>query len=143
MPGRHAPSLGRQPFEFVTVRAGGFARADPSDFAEHFRGPAGAATFHNLGGDALLVSPTGEPVLAPGAARKGYGHLAAFCRNAPESQHEALWAAVGAAMQDPRVGDGPVWLSTEGSGVPWLHVRLDSRPKYYHHGPYRAAPAVA
>mmetsp|Transcript_9405 Transcript_9405/g.21189 ORF Transcript_9405/g.21189 Transcript_9405/m.21189 type:complete len:541 (+) Transcript_9405:444-2066(+) len=29
----------------------------------------------------------------------------------------------------------PVWLSTSGMGVPWLHVRLDSSPKYYtYHG---------
>ncbi|MFY0533025.1 DUF6940 family protein [Nannocystis pusilla] len=31
-----------------------------------------------------------------------------------------------------------VWLSTSGSAVPWLHVRLDARPKYYVFGPYRA-----
>ncbi|MGI9175867.1 MAG: DUF6940 family protein [Rhodothermales bacterium] len=24
-----------------------------------------------------------------------------------------------------------MWLSTAGGGVSWLHVRLDSRPKYY------------
>jgi hypothetical protein len=24
-----------------------------------------------------------------------------------------------------------VWLNTEGTGVSWLHVRVDSRPKYY------------
>ncbi len=34
----------------------------------------------------------------------------------------------------------PVWLSTAGAGVSWLHVRLDDRPKYYGHGPYRTAP---
>ena len=25
----------------------------------------------------------------------------------------------------------PVWLSTSGMGVAWLHFRLDQRPKYY------------
>jgi len=40
------------------------------------------------------------------------------------------------AMQS-RIGDRVVWLSTAGAGVPWLHVRLDDRPKYYHYGPYR------
>jgi hypothetical protein len=29
------------------------------------------------------------------------------------------------------------WLSTAGMGVPWLHVRLDDRPKDYGHRPYR------
>jgi hypothetical protein len=39
-----------------------------------------------------------------------------------------------------RVGRQPVWLSTAGAGVAWLHVRLDDRPKYYGHGPYRQRP---
>ena len=38
---------------------------------------------------------------------------------------------------DSRVGARPIWLSTAGHGVAWLHVRLDSRPKYYLHAPYR------
>jgi len=32
----------------------------------------------------------------------------------------------------------PTWLSTAGGGVAWLHVRLDTRPKYYRYNPYRA-----
>ena len=82
----------------------------------------------------------GDPKLAPGAARAAYGHLAAFCRAAPESQRVAVWQAVGEALHGMLGGAAasapPVWLSTEGSGVPWLHVRLDSRPKYYHHRKY-------
>jgi hypothetical protein len=31
------------------------------------------------------------------------------------------------------------WVSTAGTGVPWLHVRRDTRPKYDRHAPYRAA----
>ena len=130
-----------QPFEFVVVRAGGFSRANPSDFAEHFGDEPGASTFQNLGGDATLVAPTGEPVLGPGERRAAFGHLAVFCRSAPETQHVAVWQAVGAAMHAlTSIPEGrPVWLNTEGSGVPWVHVRLDSRPKYYHHRPFKQA----
>merc|ERR1711957_1156939 len=32
----------------------------------------------------------------------------------------------------------PVWVSTAGSGVSWLSIRLDSRPKYYHHSAYNS-----
>jgi len=32
------------------------------------------------------------------------------------------------------------WLSTSGLGIAWLHVRLDERPKYYTHAPYRSPP---
>ena len=144
------------PFECVTIRAGTFARANPSSFAEHFHAGAGTATFLSLGRDATLVAPTGLVdagrvgaglVGAPGEARASYGHIAAFCRGASENQHLALWQAVGTALaaHTSAPGGRPVWLSTEGSGVPWLHVRLDSRPKYYHHQPYTlytAAPST-
>jgi hypothetical protein len=131
------------PFECVTIRASTFARANPANFAEHFNAGMGAATFLSLGGDATLVAPTGLVgaglvgaglVGAPGEARASYGHIAAFCRGASESQHLAVWQAVGAALaaHNSASGGRPVWLSTEGSGVPWLHIRMDSRPKYYH-----------
>merc|ERR1712241_203055 len=29
-----------------------------------------------------------------------------------------------------------IWVNTDGRSVHWLHVRLDSRPKYYRHSPY-------
>jgi hypothetical protein len=65
-----------------------------------------------------------------------YGHLAAFVRLAPEDQRHALWQSVGNAMV-LRLGTRPVWLSTAGAGVSWLHVRLDDRPKYYGFGSYK------
>jgi hypothetical protein len=122
-----------RPFEFVLLDSPDLAgRPDPKAFAGHFgAAPAsGVVVFPNLGGDALLVVPC--PLAAPSA----YGHLAAFVREAPEPQRHALWEAVGAAMTR-QLGARPLWLSTAGAGVPWLHVRLDDRPKYYGHAPYR------
>jgi hypothetical protein len=122
-----------RPFEFVLLDCPGLAcRPDPAAFAAHFAGANEAAVvqFPNLGGDAILVVP------CPQAAPSAYGHLAAFVREAPESQRHALWQAVGEALAG-RVGAKPVWLSTAGAGVSWLHVRLDDRPKYYGFEPYR------
>ena len=121
-----------RPFECVLLDRPGLAsRPEPEAFAEHFAGAEeGVVSFANLGGDAVLVVPC--PVAAPSA----YGHLAAFVRLAPEGQRHALWRSVGEAMAR-RVGAKPVWLSTAGAGVSWLHVRLDDRPKYYGYGPYR------
>jgi hypothetical protein len=121
-----------RPFEFVLLDSPGLARRpDPESFAAHYaEGNAGVAVFPNLGGDAILVVPC--PVAEPSA----YGHLAAFVRLAPEPQWHALWQSVGEAMAR-RVGTKPVWLSTAGAGVSWLHVRLDDRPKYYGFEPYR------
>ncbi len=128
-----------QPFEFVLLDSPDLARRpDPKAFAEHFAAAeAGITVFSNLGGDAIMVVPS--PVADPSA----YGHLAAFVRHAPELQRHALWQSVGEAMAR-RVAVRPVWLSTAGSGVSWLHVRLDDRPKYYGYGPYRqGAPDAA
>ncbi len=121
-----------RPFEFVLLDSPSLARrADPNAFASHFTdSQTGVVTFPNLSGDALMVVPC--PVTGPAA----YGHLAAFVRHAPEQQRHALWQAVGAAMAQ-RVGRKPVWLSTAGAGVAWLHIRLDNRPKYYGHSAYR------
>jgi len=49
-----------------------------------------------------------------------------------------FWKLVGGAMER-RLGPRPVWLSTAGGGVAWLHVRLDDRPKYYGYAQYRNA----
>lgn len=120
-------------FEFVVVDSPELDTApDPAPFAEHFRRSPGESvlTFANLGGDAELIVP------APHGPESAYTHLAAFVRNAPTGQQHDLWKAVGRAMAR-RVGRHPVWLSTAGGGVAWLHVRLDDRPKYYAHAPYR------
>ena len=121
-----------RPFEFVLLDSPGLAEhPDPSPFREHFaQADDGVVVFSNLGGDATLVVPC--PLAEPHA----YGHLASFVRLAPEAQQHALWQAVGNAVQK-RLGSQPVWLSTAGGGVSWLHVRLDDRPKYYGHQPCR------
>jgi hypothetical protein len=121
-------------FEFVVLASPGLARRpDRDSFADQFfrAGPEpDVITFDNLGRNAVLVVP------APLADDKHYPHLGAFVRSAPARQRDRLWQAVGDAMQQ-RLSDRPVWLSTAGAGVSWLHVRLDDTPKYYHHAPYR------
>jgi hypothetical protein len=52
-----------------------------------------------------------------------------------KDQVRALWRATAETLLD-RISDTPTWLSTAGLGVIWLHLRLDSRPKYYSHRPY-------
>jgi hypothetical protein len=127
-----------QAFVCVALDSPSLARApEPEAFAAHFARSPGAPVveFSNLGGDAILVVPT------PAADPSAYGHLGAFVRQAPAAQHVALWAQVGAAMER-RLGPRPVWLSTAGAGVSWLHVRLDDKPKYYGHAPFRGAPGA-
>ena len=123
-----ARTLGR-PFECVAIDSPALAAMtpEPEAFAAHFGGAA-VADFANLGGDAHLV--------APAPAGGSYPHLAAFLRGAPSTQRQALWQRVGAAAA-ARLSERPLWISSCGLGVAWLHVRLDQRPKYYRYGPYR------
>ena len=123
-------TLGRD-FEFVLLRCDSLVRpVDASAFKSYFENGSEVVSFPNLGRNAEMVvpCPVGDP--------ENYGHLASFSRNAPEAQLHQLWHHVAVAM-DTRVSDRPVWLSTAGMGVSWLHVRLDDRPKYYGYSPYR------
>lgn len=110
--------------------------ADMTPFSAQFdRQPdASVITFRNLGGDALLVVP------APLAEAEAYPHLAAFLRRAPRDQVGALWQTTAACMLE-NLSASPTWLSTAGLGVCWLHLRLDTRPKYYRYMPYKSDPS--
>jgi hypothetical protein len=122
-----------RPFEFVLLDSPELAiDPDPAAFAGHFvaAAPGEVVEFPNLGGDAILVAPCPDDPISD------FGHIAAYLRHAPEAQQHSLWKTVGAAMQR-RLDSRPVWLSTAGGGVAWLHVRLDDRPKYYGYAPYR------
>ncbi len=118
------------PFACVLAEAHGLAEGlpDPSPFQGQLPGPVN--TFWNLGHDAVLIAPA-----PPGP----FGHLSAFCRNAPSHLQASFWKAVGQGILDwwARTPE-PLWLNTSGLGVAWLHARLDQRPKYYTHAPYRS-----
>ena len=117
-----------RPFDHQLIDSPALARvrADPGAFKGHLGRPAN--TFRNLGGSSALVAPS---------ATGDYPHLLAFLRSAPDAQIQALWTAVADAVD---AWEGPLYLSTSGLGVYWLHVRLDPRPKYFTHRPYRATP---
>jgi hypothetical protein len=126
------------PFEYVTVPAPHLEHIDPdphtfeASIGGDRRGSGGAATFQNLGGDSTLVSPCEDARAVATHERGQYAHIAAFARGASAEQAAAFWRAVADAVEqmlDQR-GMDPLWVSTEGSGVSWLHVRLDPRPKY-------------
>jgi hypothetical protein len=123
-----------QPFEFVVIDSPSLnTTPDQTAFAEYFRSTkqgSDVASFNNLGGDAILVVP------CPVVKNSAYGHIGTFLRNAPRAQIHQLWRMIGESMEQ-RIGSKPVWLNTAGAGVAWLHVRLDDRPKYYHHKEYR------
>lgn len=112
------------------------ALPDIASFGEHLnsgRGTTEVRTFLNWGGDARLIVPC-EP-----KAKIDYAHLIAFLKNAPPAQRDTLFRDVGVhVLRHLETSDEPVWVSTAGMGVSWLHVRLDKRPKYYRTDSFRA-----
>ncbi|MEM0980012.1 MAG: hypothetical protein AAGH78_07040 [Cyanobacteria bacterium P01_H01_bin.58] len=131
------PSSLHAPWEWVTVSAPSLAQVepDPRPFNRYLNAARQemVTTFPNLGGDALLVVPCQQGEF------QTYAHLASFLRAAPTDQIHRLWQILGQTVQQHLVGRGdrPLWVSTSGLGVYWLHIRLDDRPKYYTYRPYR------
>ena len=125
-----------QRFQFVLLNSPGFVRRSTDyetfqPFYEADKSDSGILAFKNLGKDATLIVP------APRTDQDAYGHLADFVRLAPSTQVDQLWKTVGESVST-RIGDQPLWLSTAGGGVAWLHVRIDDRPKYYGYAPFRS-----
>lgn len=125
-------TLQRQ-FEFVVHSAPkAFSRPDRETFQSYFNteeAPDGIVAFENLGRDALLIVPS------PYRKDADYTGLCEFLREAPLSQQRALWQELSRHARS-RVSDRPMWMSVAGGGVAWLHLRLDSIPKYYRYEPY-------
>ena len=124
-----------QSFEFVLIDSPWLDRSqDAIPFKGHFKkaGDQEVLVFNNLGGDATLIVP------APINNDANYAHFAAFLRTATDSQKDQLFQVIAQTLSN-RLVDKPIWLNTAGGGVDWLHVRLDSRPKYYAHQPYRTS----
>ena len=120
-----------RPFECVIINSPELDISSDADaFADYFS-DKDVVAFPNLGKDAWLVAP------CPKAEISAYSHLATFSRNAPDHQNQALWQRVGCLVAT-HLDNTPKWLNTAGGGVAWLHIRLDNRPKYYCHSPYRS-----
>ncbi len=122
-----------RPFEFVIHNSPGIdLPPDPGPFRQYFKSSdvePEIAVFNNLGNDAKLIAP------APLQQDLNYSHIGVFTDEAPIRQQHRLWQRVGEVTKE-LISDDPLWLNTAGGGVAWLHVRLDSRPKYYRYAPY-------
>ena len=121
------------PFECVLVQIPPRPRRpDRRSFATYFDPNGdnhGIVTFANLSRDALLVVPS------PIRPEDEYIELANFLTQASEQQVHALWRVLGQSIMK-RLNDQPLWVSVAGGGVAWLHLRLDTYPKYYRYREY-------
>lgn len=126
----------QQDFEFVLVNSTALprGRANKRAFQAYFDQHPNEQilSFPNLSGDAQMVVPT------PQSSLQNYAHLANVVRNAPDNQLDELWRKIGEEYEKMLNQERPRWLSTAGLGVSWLHIRIDSRPKYYRFRAYKS-----
>ena len=82
-------------------------------------------SFKNISGDSTLIVPCPD-------ANKNYAHLGLFNKNATNSKKLELWKKVAEEISKiiKNNKDKEIYLNTHGYGVPYLHVRIDSTPKY-------------
>jgi hypothetical protein len=78
----------------------------------------------NLSGDTVLVVPMPKK-------NKNFSNLKEFIDNATLAQQKALWKRVVTVARKLMKNNKYVWISTHGLGVPYLHVRVSTIPKYY------------
>lgn len=122
-----------QEYECNVLNSAFLAQKSPDfhTFSSYFKRNREVVSFKNSGNDAQLIVP------CPNDGHPGYTHIGTFIREAPESQVQKLWERTGREMLDI-IGEEPRWLSTSGLGVFWLHIRIDSVPKYYQTEEYKS-----
>jgi len=132
-----------RPFEFIIVNSPHLKniRPDTGSFREHFRRNAGKllSIFKNLGGDSILIAP--NPPVKNGDFDYNSDRLYRCSSIGPfiklssteeeNEQVDLMLSTIGKQGLEAGGKNYKTYISTEGSGVSWLHVRFDPRPKYY------------
>lgn len=95
-------------------------------FEEHIKKSTNeyVTSFPNLNKDTILVVPMPKE-------GKNYATYKDFVDNAPEIQQQEFWKQVATIAENKMHEVGRVWVSAHGLGVPYLHIRVCSMPKYY------------
>ena len=151
----NSQNFDQKSFEFVIVKSSTlqFRRAEKEDFKDYFTEDEKvlAVGFENLGKDAFLIAPN------PWSTSKLdiYSHLGSFMKKGSKGnfsiffiikpyissiteQLKGFWKLASKIFLEEikRKASKNIWLSTAGDGVAWLHLRMDTRPKYYQYVPY-------
>lgn len=120
-------NLLHQSYECIILRSQPLERLAINEraFKNYIYSSKQVADFMNLGKNARLVIPTKK------SDAEIYNHFGKFIRLAEDGQILALFKRVGKVVQEEIKKQDYIWLNTAGLGVIWLHVRMDTRPKYY------------
>lgn len=104
-------------------------KEDYSSFYEHIKKSKNkyVISFNNLSNDTLLIIPTPKK-------NKNFTTIKDFMDNASETQQKYFWKYVSKFVKNlikKKDGKTKYWISTHGSGVPYFHLRISLKPKYY------------
>ncbi len=121
-----------QEYEFVIINAPiSSDNPDSKTYKPYFslKENDGIVCFPNLGNDALLIVPS------PVRKYSNYSNLANFFKEATREQQRSIWKVTARKIKE-NLSDKPTWVSVAGGGISWLHIRLDTIPKYYRYLKY-------
>ena len=80
--------------------------------------------FKNLSGDTHLVIPMPRK-------KKNYANFKYFLDNASKRQQKIFWKHTTKIIKQNLETHDILWISTHGFGVPYFHLRISIKPKYY------------
>ena len=97
-----------------------------SSFEEHIKKSKNkyVTSFYNLSKTSLLIIPIPK-------INKNFATLKDFTDNASITQKKEFWKYVSKKIKEFSSKNDKIYVSTHGLGVSYLHIRLDTIPKYY------------
>ena len=81
-------------------------------------------SFYNLSGDSKLIIPIPKK-------GKYFTTIKDFIDTASLTQQKQFWKYATEEIIDTLNHKSKIYVSTHGLGIPYFHLRLDTRPKYY------------
>jgi hypothetical protein len=81
-------------------------------------------SFPNLSKDTMLVIPMPR-------VNKNYSTIKDFTDNSSKLQQKIFWKEVSKIIREETKKHTHIWVSAHGLGVPYFHLRICQKPKYY------------
>ncbi len=103
-----------------------YLEGDVSSFIKHIKSSTSkyVTSFPNLAGDSILIIPIPKQ-------GKNFTTIKDFIDNASKTHQKEFWMFVSKTIKDVLTKYNKIYVSTHGLGVPYFHLRLDTKPKYY------------
>lgn len=114
--------------KFAIIKCGNFGKSNSASFKNFLNNKKDneIVIFKNLSGDTDLITINSVDPENP-----NFCHIMKFMKNSSHKNKHQLLKTIGKEMLKYSNNIDPIYLSTHGHGVPWLHVRISKFRKYY------------